>query len=451
MKTVARLVWTYFTATPLMSGLTALGIVLYGAGIVDLLNIPRWTLGSGFNHRYSLFWQGMLDALPWFAVTVLFFASTSLPAVVQRLAFGRQICALPRGRALLFLSAVLTAGLIALLTAISAVLAFLGFPTALDSASIFFRSFGVAFVDYGLMYVAIWIVGRFHGVWLLLGALLVLAGVALPLRFIAWPSVPLAWPISAGLAGWACFGAVILAGPRFGPGLAAVRGSLASIAGRIVPGTNYAPGSEQALLLGTGRPWIMAFGQIVPVAAAASLINDDRVLLFWLTILSAISAAITTHAAARSRALWLRTGWTRSELFRRVESAFWRHNAYPLGVLLLLLVGVGSLRGFSTQLMSFGIALLVLSAVLSSYLGLMMTKGLGWRDAALAAGTMLLLMTAALLIARARADTTLIVMLQLGLAALAIGYRYSAKSRWEAIDWMRCRSKPGSGRAARDH
>jgi hypothetical protein len=56
--------------------------------------------------------------------------------------------------------------------------------------------------------------------------------------------------------------------------------------------------------------------------------------LFYLTIFSALSGAITSLAATRSRALWLRAHWTRGELFARVEAAFWRHNSYALGVLL---------------------------------------------------------------------------------------------------------------------
>ena len=64
-------------------------------------------------------------------------------------------------------------------------------------------------------------------------------------------------------------------------------------------------------------------------------------------------------AAARSRVLWLRYGWTRIELFRRVESAYWRYNAYPLGLLLLLYVGIGSYLEFTTPQLALGLPLLL--------------------------------------------------------------------------------------------
>jgi hypothetical protein len=109
--------------------------------------------------------------------------------------------------------------------------------------------------------------------------------------------------------------------------------------------------------------------------------------LFYLTIFSALSGAITSLAATRSRALWLRAHWTRGELFARVEAAFWRHNSYALGVLLIVLVAIGTYVGLSTQLLGFGLPLLLLGSAVSTYLGLMMTRGIGWLESVLAVGS----------------------------------------------------------------
>ena len=86
--------------------------------------------------------------------------------------------------------------------------------------------------------------------------------------------------------------------------------------------------------------------------------------------------------------LWLRNHWTRAELFHRVEAAYWRYNAYPLGVLLLLYAGIGSYLEFPTPRLAFGLPLLALGSIASLYLGLTMTRGLGWLEAALGVLTM---------------------------------------------------------------
>ena len=125
------------------------------------------------------------------------------------------------------------------------------------------------------------------------------------------------------------------------------------------------------------------------------MINLPSVWLLYLTMFSAISGAITSTAATRSRAMWLRCGWTRTEMFARVEAAYWRYNAYALGVLLLLFVTMGTYREVTTPVLALGLASLTLSSVVSSYLGLVMTRGLGWRETALGVLTMGLLMVTA--------------------------------------------------------
>lgn len=435
MRAVARLIRTYFTATPLMRGLVVLGLVCVAIGMAGYLYVPFWTLGTGMRNQ-PLWYQTVLLGLPWLGLILMFSASVLMPVIVERFALGRLIWVLPGGRIRLLASAALPAGLFALLTATAATLAFLGYPIETDLPRVFFRTLFMAFVDFGLIYASLWLVSKTSGIWRLMGSLWIVVSITLPLRYVGGiPSATV--PEWFGLAGWIAFGAILLSGGRVRHALEGLRARAGSLAGRIVPPVQYAAGAETDLLLGTTRPWIVALGQVVPIAVAAWFIWDGRVWIFYLTLFSAISGAITSNAAARSRRFWLKFGWTREELFRRVESAYWRYNSYSLAVLLMLFVAFGTYFDFATPLMAFGIPLLVLGALVSSYLGLMITHGLGWFEASLAVVTMVLIGLTALAVADENIATAIEFGLLLG--TLAIAYRFMARARWIALDWMRCR------------
>jgi hypothetical protein len=161
--------------------------------------------------------------------------------------------------------------------------------------------------------------------------------------------------------------------------------------------------------------------------------------LFFLTIISVTTGAVASPAATRGRALWLRARWTRAQLFRHVENAFWRYNCYTLGVLLLLLVGIGDSLGVATRVLAFGMGLLALGTALSTYIGLIVTARIGWRDAALAVVVILALMSTAVYASSPATPTATIVAYEMGLAALALIVREIARRRWSRLDWMLCR------------
>jgi hypothetical protein len=215
-----------------------------------------------------------------------------------------------------------------------------------------------------------------------------------------------------------------------------------------LPTPAYAAGAELTLLLGTSRPWIVALGQAVPLGAAHWLIEFPSVWLLYLTVFSAISGAITSTAAAKSRTLWLKFGWTRAEMFARVEAAYWRYNGYALGVLLLLFVAMGTYREVATPVLALGLASLALASVVSSYLGLLMTRGLRWGEITLGILTMGLIMATAVAVGDANANLAYAIELTSALAGLAVVYRAIARRRWVGLDWMVCRNAPlarGSG------
>ena len=443
MRAVLRLIWTYFTATPLMRGLTAIGLVCVGIGMISYLYYPPWTLGTGMR-RSPLWLQAAGIWAPWLGLIMLFFASSLLPVIVERLAFGRLILVLPGARIALLVSAIVTASLIATLTAFTGVLAFFYYPNELKPDDVFSRILFIVFGDVSVMYVALWIVAKTRGIWLLIGSLLIAIGIVSPLGLIGRPEgvPPIGW---LGIGVWLAFAALLLFGGRLKQQVARSLAAPAQLARRVLPGAAYASGAELDLLLGTSRPWIVALGQAVPIVAAAWLFSHEEVgWLFFLTLFTAISGAITSTAAARSRVLWLRNAWTRAELFHRVELAFWRYNAYPLGVLLLLYVAIGSYLEFSTPLLAFGLPLLALGSIVSLYLGLMMTRGLGWFEAALGIVTMGLLMMTAVTIGPKTLDRVAAVELEVTLAVLALIYRTIASARWNALDWMVCRNGPAT-------
>jgi hypothetical protein len=199
----------------------------------------------------------------------------------------------------------------------------------------------------------------------------------------------------------------------------------------------YSPGDEATLLLGTARPWIVAFGQIVPVAAMAWLIPHPGVWLMFLATFSAIAGAFTSQAAGRSRALWLRFDWNRDTIRRQVERAYWRYNGWSLAVLALLATGLGWYAALEESVVIHAIVLIALGGAVSHYLGLMITRELGLFESMLGILTMIALVLGAFAVANEQ--FLIAIQLEIVLAALAITFRVVGCNRWRAMDWMRCR------------
>jgi hypothetical protein len=106
--------------------------------------------------------------------------------------------------------------------------------------------------------------------------------------------------------------------------------------------------------------------------------------------------------------------------------------------LVVILLGIGSYAGLSATMLAVGLPLLILGTVLSTYVGLMITRGLRWPEVLLGIGVMMSLMAIAV-IAREREDLVMVVALLAGLAVLAVALRFIARRRWTRIDWMLCR------------
>lgn len=439
MRVVARLVWTFFAATPLMRWFAAVGTAALLTGLVGYLTLPAWSLGTG-SRPEALWLQALVEVLPFIGLLLLLAASSRLPVIVERLAFGRAIWLLPAGRGRLLVATVIPALILALLTAAAATLAFRGFPIEISYSRIFWRTSLMAFVDIGLIYAAIWLSGKTSGVWRLVGVFWMLLSLLIPLRYVS--GIPPFSPLEGiGIAVWIAFAFLLLTGGYLRHSLAGLRARVETLRSGLARMSPYREGSEVDLLLGTSRPWIVAFGQIVPVAAMLLLIPPRSPLMVvafvFLILMSAIAGAITSTAAERSRRLWLRCDLTRDQLRRRVELAFWRYNAWCVAVLLLAYVAIGAWLRLPAEVVTTGFGLIVASAAASTCLGLIITRGVRWLESAfcIVMVTVLVRATFAMMLA----DLRTVIVYELVLVTFAVGFHLLAQARWKRLDWMQCR------------
>ncbi|HEV2701874.1 MAG TPA: hypothetical protein VGV09_09610 [Steroidobacteraceae bacterium] len=437
MKAVLRLLYTYFAGTLTHRILSAVGLMVTIATYVLLRTQPQSTL---------------LGAMAFLGAVSFYLGSSMMPLTFGRMARAQLSNLLPGGRVKLLVSALITVLLVALpmpVTLVSGLLVAIGpygHPTPEQIAQFhraiietFWTTYSVVIVFCAWLYVALWFITSKRNTWGFLQGLIVIAVVLVaPTRNIVLPNSLMWWDLTQCAVTLASFAVLFLLWPRLrllGQHWGLGTGS------RDWPGKrSRVRGREVDLLLGTSNPWLLAVGQLVPVLLATRIgYYSASVWLFYLTIFSTVAGAIAGRAAERSRVLWLRGEWSTVQLFSRVERSFWRHNVCVLGILVILMVVIGRYRDLPVVLLATGLPLLVLGTVLSTYLGLMLTRGLRLAESVLAVAVMLALMAVAVLAARNADDLLTIVLLECGLAVMALALRYAARNRWAHIDWMQCR------------
>lgn len=438
MKALGRLMLTYFTGTPISRWISLTGSFLIAAGSACLLYLPPLQAGIGQSSFLSLGQETLLLLLPIVGILLFFFGTALMPVIVAHLASSHIIRVLPHGRLKILASAFTTLAVVTVISGLATVVHFMNFPVS--PRLIFIRATSVMFFTYTVLYIIVYWIGKSRKtIGVLGGAMLAIATLSLPVQFIAAPATPLRWPLLGSLLIWG----TVIAGFAFTSHFKAACAALGRRAGvgnwRTQTIKTYKPGREVDSLIGVDRPWVLALGQIAPIVIATFFISRSSLWLFYFALFSAISGAITSFAAARSRPLWLRTDGSRSDLFTQVEAAFWRNNCYAMGVLLLLFVAIGISSQFETSPLALGLPLLALGTGASTYLGLMMTRGVGALEAFLGITTMALLMGTAAYAAEKTADIAVVIALESTLAVLAVGFRYVAKRRWSSIDWTMCR------------
>ena len=443
MKAIARLVLSYFTCTPVLRVFTAVGLVTI---LVSAYVVQRHSQGD------ALLWFVFLGPLG------VYIGSALMPLMFGRMARSHAIRVLPHGRIKLLISAYLTILIVALPMA---VLVWVGYSAATAPAvfdpvkyaqwrhyvnEVFWLTFLGSIAIANWLYLAMWFITSERSIaGYVKGLLVIMIIIYAPSRTLHDLSATIAGSVVQVAAVWLVFGTGFLLWPRWKAHSAKWRLWPAGRVGALLK--RQVSGREIDLLLGTANPWLLIAAQVVPIVFTSTIgFYSAAVWLFYLTIFSTVAGGIAGQAAEHSRALWLRGNWTRDELFLQVERSFWRHNGYVLGVLIVLMVAIGSYAALPMMLLAAGLPLLALGTVLSTYLGLMITRGLRALEIILAIIVMLALMAVAVIAARSDAepaDLITVIVLEALLAALALVLRSVAKKRWAGIDWTLCRPDRG--------
>jgi len=435
MKAVARLVWAYFTGTPVLRACTIVGLALIAIDLYVVATQP----GSG-----QKLWLAVLGL-------IFFFVGSSLmPVTFGRLARSHSVGVLPGGRVKLLLSAFITILLVALPVGILSPASFISANSSLPELmkdprvrdfvlEVTALMFSSAVLFAGWMYLALWfLTSQRDMAGLFKGLIVIMLVIFSPAREIHDFNVSLTWNLQQIAILWFVFGAGFLLWPRFKAVRA--RRNREWFAGLTRVFTGRTVGREFDVLLGTANPWLLVAVLALPLLLMVRLMGQvPSAWLFFLTIFSGLTGAYSGQAAERSRALWLRGHWSRVELFVAVERSIWRHNAHVLGALVLVIVGMGLYAGFPPVLVAAGFSLVLLGTVLSTYLGLMITRGLRWVEIVAGVVVMLSLMALAMLVGFEDVDLTTVFALEVCMIALAIAFRSVARRRWTRIDWMECR------------
>jgi hypothetical protein len=435
MNAVVRLVWTYFTGTTLNR--------IFSVGGLALMAVAGFVLCTREK-------SGEMVSIVVLGHIALFIGGSLLSLMFGRLAKSHSIGILPHGRLKLLLSALITLVLVsvpaALLTPLALVTGnsgsasdLLRYPQLLEygigmALSVFTGWILMA----GWLYLAIWFVaGQRNAAGMFKGLAVIAILMFVPPREIGDLGKLIVWQLQQIAAMWTVFGAGFMLWPRLTAVFArgAARRSATS-----VRGPRAVIGREFDLQMGTANPWLLIAALVLPSIIATRFIFDlPAVWLYFLTLFSIVAGAVAGQAAERSRALWLRGDWSREALFSQVERSYWRHNGVVLVSLLLFMIAIGLYAKFPATFLAAGLPLLALGTLLSTYNGLMITRGLRWFEATLGCTVMGGLMLVAMLAARRKVDVSTVVGLEVLLAALVFVLRAEARRRWLQIDWTLCR------------
>jgi hypothetical protein len=435
MKAVVRLVWSYFMGTPVLRACTIVGLFLMTIDFYILMTQP---------HSGEKLWLGILGLI------FFFIGSGLMPVHFGRLARSHSAGVLPGGRLKLLMSMFLTILVVAIPVVVLAPASFISgnssVPEILKDSrlrdyvlQLTVITFTWAVLFAGWMYLAMWfLTSQRNMAGLFKGLLVITLVIFAPARDIRDLTVTLSWNLQQIAVIWSVFGAGFLLWPRFKVARARRNRGLSNSLGRALAGKTM--GREFDVMLGTSNPWLLTAALLLPLILATRFVREfPAVWLFFLTIFSVVTGALSGQAAERSRALWLRGDWSRAALFAAVERSIWRQNFHVLGALMLFTLGISVYAHFSATLLMTGVPLLVLGTLLSTYLGLMITRGLRWLEILSGIGVMLLLMFLAVFVAREDVELATVFSLEFGLAGIAIALRSIARRRWTQIDWMMCR------------
>jgi hypothetical protein len=434
MRTVARLLYTYFTGSTASKWLTISGLLLILASLYVVLYLPQ---------------TERMTALAMPGLLLFFLGSALMPLLFGRLAQSHAARILPGVRIKLLASATLTVMLVALPVGLITPLAYVAGMSAnaqllLENHRLLEYTLWLALFTYtsacivaAWMYVLIWFITSERNV---AGFA---KGMAVLILLILLP--PSGEPdsnarLQSNVWQFAAFFGIFSIGFLTWPHLKTHYAGLRSSTRKSTASAREFAGREIDLVLGNSRPWILVGVLMLPLAA--TLRTGPASAEFWLLYL-AIAAIVAggnaERAPARSRALWLRSEGSRAALFAAVERSTWRHNGFVMVALLLLLFALGSFTRMPAAQMATAIPLILIGTTLSTYLGLSLTRGVRLGDALLGVSAMMGMMIIAVMAANGSVRGWIVGGSLAAAATLAIALRSVARHRWAHIDWSLCR------------
>jgi hypothetical protein len=433
MKAIARLIWMYFTSSPQsrwLSGIGTAGLVAMGIAIIVTPHA--------------------LDGLGMLAVVIswglLFLGTTFMPLILGNLIQSHQAALLPGGRRAIYWSALITVLILSFPIPFLSVAALTRmYPTPPHVSTINFvlglwTYFGPSFFMTSWLYIALAFIVRQRSLSsVVLGMLMLLLVVFLPTKRIVTADSALMFTTLSCLFTWLLFAAVVFGQPRMRHMAFAIRLHQKWRTFSAVP--RVRAGREVDIMLGLATPWALALPLVVPAILSTTLGRYSLpAWLLMMTIFSTVTGAIAAYGASRSRAIWLRTRWSREQLFEQVERRFWRHNGVTLAALVAVPGALALIGKLPVGFIAKGLPLILLGMTLSTYLGLMQTQSLRFRDAVLGGGVMVALMLLAVMGGEG-GNPLLVYQAEFALAALALAFRFVARARWTGLDWRLCRAE----------
>jgi hypothetical protein len=432
MKAIARLVWMYFTSSPQsrwLAGVGATGLVTMGIVIA--------------------FSPSVLDGLGMLVVVIswgaFFLGSTFMPLMLGNLIHSHYADLVPGGRRAIYWSALITVLILSFPVPLLCMLALMRlYPAPEDASALLFFTglwsyLGPSFFATSWYYIALAFVIRKRSVASVVLGMLMLLGVFLPMKYIVTGDMVLLASALVCLFTWLLFAAFVFGVPRLRHTHFAMRLYRQWMRLSTVP--RVRAGREVDAMLGIASPWALALPILVTTLLSTTFGKSSMAAwLLMMTIFSTVTGAVAAFAAGRSRAIWLRTRWSREQLFAQVERRFWRHNGATLAVLVAVPAGLAMIGQLPIDFLAQGLPLMLLGMTLSTYLGLMQTQSLRFRDAVLGGSVMVALMLLAAF-AAGGSNPTLVYEAEFALTALALALRIVARSRWTGLDWRLCRAE----------
>ncbi|HUO68206.1 MAG TPA: hypothetical protein VMV37_11750 [Gammaproteobacteria bacterium] len=428
MRAVARLVWTYLTALPILRwvGASALASLPFAV-------LAMWPRARGFM------------VLPVIALAIHSLSMTIAAGYLFRvLSSPRSHRFLPhfRGRSL---------------AAFLAILAIVSAPWLVIVAWAALRP-PYAFTLVGPLFIMVMMVGFTFfpvGASVTFAALLLIAWLltrvasAHPELFVASPVTLAVGLLAVWVAIWAAFSvwylrvrriepiqppAMILDKLGFRPPARAVvfdrRGAVAaSLAAAYPQATRQSLVGLAVLLVGTKIATV--------VATSSHFVFTTPILVPALVIPGVLLAAVATTVARRARSLWLKSGLSRRALLAVTEKQIWRTAALrSIAVSVVLATGFALAYDVPAPMLARGLVTALTTAVLALYLGLALVRESRLMEvftAALVIGSAAVALWAAFS-APARDGVWLATIVSQGAAALVC--RAIAIAQWRRIDWL---------------